>query len=209
MGLMGFKTLDVKASSTAAWGTKSLLRVALVLDNTGSMASGGKMTALQTAAKKMLSKLDSATQTTGDVYVSIIPFAKDVNFGSSNYNQALDAVGRRHRQLMGWQQGNLQPVELQHAQRVHRARRDVLDFRQHDPGHLHGCGHVLDLWPDHPEHLHGDGHLLEYQVHNASKVHQQGRHMDGGQVDDRRVDQPGDLDTDRPQHLDRLRRRPR
>jgi Flp pilus assembly protein TadG len=88
MGLMGFKTLDIKASSTAAWGTNSLLRVALVLDNTGSMASSGKMTALQTAAKKMLSKLASATQASGDVYVSIVPFAKDVNFGSSNYNQA-------------------------------------------------------------------------------------------------------------------------
>jgi Flp pilus assembly protein TadG len=88
MGFMGFKTLDVKASSTAAWGAKQLLRVALVLDNTGSMASDGKMTALQTAAKNMLSKLNSAAKTNGDAYVSIVPFAKDVNFGSSNYNQS-------------------------------------------------------------------------------------------------------------------------
>jgi Flp pilus assembly protein TadG len=87
MGLMGFKTLDVKASSTAAWATNALLRVSLVLDNTGSMASAGKMPALQTAAKNMLSKLASATKTTGDVYVSIVPFAKDVNFGASNYSQ--------------------------------------------------------------------------------------------------------------------------
>lgn len=88
MGLMGFKTLNIKATATAAWATNSLLRVSLVLDNTGSMASSGKMTALKTAAKNMLSKLASATQSTGDVYVSIIPFAKDVNFGASNYNQS-------------------------------------------------------------------------------------------------------------------------
>ena len=87
MGLMGFKTLNIKATATAAWATNSLLRVSLVLDNTGSMASAGKMPALQTAAKNMLSKLASATKTTGDVYVSIVPFAKDVNLGASNYSQ--------------------------------------------------------------------------------------------------------------------------
>jgi Flp pilus assembly protein TadG len=88
MGIMGFKSLDVRASSTAAWGSNTLLRVALVLDNTGSMAEDGKMPALQTAAKNMLSKLNSATKNAGDVYVSIIPFVKDVNLGPSNYNQS-------------------------------------------------------------------------------------------------------------------------
>src|SRR4029078_10849859 len=48
----------------------------------------GKMPALQTAAKNMLSKLSSATKNTGDVYVSIIPFVKDVNLSPSNYNQS-------------------------------------------------------------------------------------------------------------------------
>jgi Flp pilus assembly protein TadG len=84
MKLMGFKDIDVGAASTAMWGAKSRLRVALVLDNTGSMASAGKMRALQTAAKNLLAKLNSAATTSGDVYVSIIPFAKDVNVGSGN-----------------------------------------------------------------------------------------------------------------------------
>jgi Flp pilus assembly protein TadG len=88
MRMMGFPSLDVRAFSTAAWGANALLRVALVLDNTGSMADAGKMPALQTAAKNMLSKLSSATKNTGDVYVSIIPFVKDVNLGPSNYNQS-------------------------------------------------------------------------------------------------------------------------
>lgn len=84
MKIMGFKEMDIGAASTATWGAKSRLRVALVLDNTGSMASAGKMRALQTASKNLLAKLNSAASSSGDVYVSIIPFAKDVNVGSGN-----------------------------------------------------------------------------------------------------------------------------
>jgi Putative Flp pilus-assembly TadE/G-like len=82
--VLGFKTLDIGGSSTAKWGM-SRLRVALVLDNTGSMAMYGKLTALQTATKNLLSQLQSAAATNADVYVSIVPFVKDVNVGASNY----------------------------------------------------------------------------------------------------------------------------
>jgi Flp pilus assembly protein TadG len=88
MALMGIKTVNITGTSTAAWSTQSLLRVALVLDNTGSMADAGKMPALQTASKNMLSKLASASTTNGAVYVSIVPFAKDVNLGAANYNSS-------------------------------------------------------------------------------------------------------------------------
>ncbi|MGA7973113.1 MAG: pilus assembly protein [Pseudolabrys sp.] len=84
MGIFGYNAITVKSSSTTAWGT-SRLRVALVLDNTGSMAQAGKITALKTATKNLLSQLQSAATTDGDVYVSIIPFVKDVNFDKSNY----------------------------------------------------------------------------------------------------------------------------
>ena len=87
LGVLGIKTLNVGATSTTAFAASSSLRVALVLDNTGSMSQAGKMPALQTATKNMLSKLQSSSTTAGDVYVSIIPFVKDVNLGSSNYNQ--------------------------------------------------------------------------------------------------------------------------
>ena len=59
-------------------------RVALVLDNTGSMKDDGKMTALKTASKNLLDKLKAAAIQNGDVYVSIVPFSKDVNVGPSN-----------------------------------------------------------------------------------------------------------------------------
>jgi len=89
MGLMGFNQLPVVAASTSTWGNKRL-RVALVLDNTGSMSSGSptsKISALRTATHNLLTQLQNASTVNGDIYVSIIPFVKDVNVGASNYNQ--------------------------------------------------------------------------------------------------------------------------
>jgi Flp pilus assembly protein TadG len=85
LGIIGYNNLTVAGSSTTAWGS-TRLRVALALDNTGSMAYDGKMTALKSATKSLLTQLKNAASQNGDVYVSIIPFAKDVNVGSSNYN---------------------------------------------------------------------------------------------------------------------------
>jgi Flp pilus assembly protein TadG len=79
--LAGYPSLDFGTSSTAAWGN-TRMRVAMVLDNTGSMAQNGKMAALQAAAKDMIDTLSSYNKQDGDVYISIIPFAKDVNVGT-------------------------------------------------------------------------------------------------------------------------------
>jgi uncharacterized protein YegL len=87
IGVVGFKTLNLSAESTVKWGN-TRLRVALILDVTGSMASAGKMTALKTAAKNLLTQLKAAAVTDGDVYVSIIPFAKDVNVDPTNKSQS-------------------------------------------------------------------------------------------------------------------------
>ena len=84
VNVLGYDTFHVGASSVAKWGI-TRLRVALVLDNTGSMDSAGKMTALKTATKNLIDQLHGAVTTDGDVYVSIIPFAKDVNLGKSNF----------------------------------------------------------------------------------------------------------------------------
>lgn len=81
LGLLGYGQINISASTTSTWGNNRL-RVALVLDNTGSMASSNKMPALQTAAQNLLTQLKNAVVTNGDVYVSIVPFSKDVNVGS-------------------------------------------------------------------------------------------------------------------------------
>jgi Flp pilus assembly protein TadG len=86
LGIMGIPQLNITATSTTAWGNVRL-RVALALDVTGSMASDGKMNALKIATKNLLDQLKAAAIKNGDVYVSIIPFSKDVNAGPTNYNQ--------------------------------------------------------------------------------------------------------------------------
>jgi Flp pilus assembly protein TadG len=87
MGLMGITQMSVGVDSQVKWGN-SKLRVALALDTTGSMADDGKMAALKTAVKSLLAQLKNAASKDGDVYVSIVPFSKDVNVGKSNYNQS-------------------------------------------------------------------------------------------------------------------------
>jgi|UPI000424E24B Flp pilus assembly protein TadG len=86
MRVAGFPNLNFSTTSTSTWGNVRM-RVAMALDNTGSMADDGKMPAMQTAAKALIDQLKALSKTNGDVYISIIPFAKDVNVGASNYNQ--------------------------------------------------------------------------------------------------------------------------
>jgi Flp pilus assembly protein TadG len=91
MGLMGFTQIPLSTTASVSWNNAKL-RIALVLDNTGSMAETdstgtSKISALKTASHNLLTQLQAAAQHDGDVYVSIIPFGKDVNVGASNYTQ--------------------------------------------------------------------------------------------------------------------------
>jgi len=82
-----YQTMGFAATSTTAWGNVKM-RVALVLDNTGSMADNGKITALRNAVAAsggLIDQLSGLAKNNGDVYISVIPFAKTVNAGASNY----------------------------------------------------------------------------------------------------------------------------
>ncbi|MBI5264873.1 MAG: TadE/TadG family protein [Bradyrhizobium sp.] len=83
MKLTGFQTMEFSTKSTSKWGD-TRLRVALALDTTGSMSSDEKMPNLKSAAKTMVDQLSNLNHTTGDVYISLIPFSRDVNIGSGN-----------------------------------------------------------------------------------------------------------------------------
>jgi Flp pilus assembly protein TadG len=85
MKVAGFPTMGYNATSTSTWGT-SLLRVALVLDNTGSMNDFNKIGALRSAATNLVTQLSGLAVNNGDVYISVIPFSVDVNVGTSNVN---------------------------------------------------------------------------------------------------------------------------
>jgi len=80
--VIGINTVSVSAAAQTAWGI-TRLRVALALDNTGSMASSGKMAALKTATLNLIEQLRGNARNDGDVLVSIVPFAKVVNVGTA------------------------------------------------------------------------------------------------------------------------------
>lgn len=82
---LGKQEINIGASAEAVWGIKKL-NLALALDVTGSMGSSGKMDALKIASHNLLTTLQNAAQEPGDIKVSIIPFATDVNVGLGNVN---------------------------------------------------------------------------------------------------------------------------
>ncbi|SFM34311.1 Flp pilus assembly protein TadG [Pleomorphomonas diazotrophica] len=81
LNLAGISSETLAVQSKSAWSSKRL-RVALALDNTGSMAYSGKIEALKEATHDLLDKLKANSTTQGDIYVSIVPFNKDVNIGT-------------------------------------------------------------------------------------------------------------------------------
>jgi Flp pilus assembly protein TadG len=85
LGIMGIPEMQLGTKAVSAWGNKRL-RVALVLDTTGSMNDDGKIGALKTATSSLLDQLKAAGSDPEDVYVSIIPFSKDINVDPANYN---------------------------------------------------------------------------------------------------------------------------
>ena len=90
MGILGKENVPIGRSSTTVWG-EARLRVALALDNTGSMSSSNKMTALKNATHSLLTQLRGAAAVDGDVYVSIVPFVKDVNADGLSGNHTYNA----------------------------------------------------------------------------------------------------------------------
>src|ERR1700733_11837146 len=79
-------TMNFTVSSTTAWGNVKM-RVALALDNTGSMKDNNKISALRNAVAGtggLIDQLSALAKNPGDVYISVIPFAKVVNVGASN-----------------------------------------------------------------------------------------------------------------------------
>ena len=90
MKVVGFPVMSFNLSSTIALGGTTKLQVALVLDNTGSMAETdstgtSKMSALTTASHNLLSMLQASSKTPGDIQVAIIPFNNFVKVDPAVY----------------------------------------------------------------------------------------------------------------------------
>jgi Mg-chelatase subunit ChlD len=80
--LIGQDAIQVSSSSQSSWGTNTI-ELALVLDNTGSMASSGKIEALRTASLDLLKIMKEATSETDQIKISIVPFSTRVILDTS------------------------------------------------------------------------------------------------------------------------------
>ncbi|MGH6947803.1 MAG: pilus assembly protein TadG-related protein, partial [Kiloniellales bacterium] len=60
------------------------MELALVMDNTGSMRSGGKMDAMKSAAADLIDILYGDRETVPDFWVSLVPYAAMVNMGNQH-----------------------------------------------------------------------------------------------------------------------------
>lgn len=81
--LFGYKEIDIGVSSSVAKGDGTV-EVAMVLDNSGSMA-GSYIADLKTAATELATiVLDSDGSNADKVQIGVVPFAASVNVGSAN-----------------------------------------------------------------------------------------------------------------------------
>jgi Flp pilus assembly protein TadG len=85
MKLANINTMDVGADATITKKQRNI-EVVLVLDVTGSMNSGGKLSAMKNAAVKMVEILFDGKSTSDTLKIGVVPFSGAVNVGSSNQN---------------------------------------------------------------------------------------------------------------------------
>lgn len=94
MRLANFNSLDVNASATITKRQRNI-ELALVLDTTGSMRWNNKMSALQSAAKDMVTDLFNGKSSSDTLKIAVVPFAGAVNVGTSKKDEFwIDSKGK-------------------------------------------------------------------------------------------------------------------
>lgn len=84
--ILSSSQLSVAGTASAMWRTKKIDLV-LVLDNTGSMASAGKMAALKAAAKNLIDIMASVSNRPDAIRIGIVPFDVQVRIGTAYRNE--------------------------------------------------------------------------------------------------------------------------
>lgn len=83
MSLFGFKSLEMNAFTEITRVTRGM-ELALVMDNTGSMRSGGKIDAMKDAARDLIQVVYGESDVNPNLYVSLIPYTATVNIGDQH-----------------------------------------------------------------------------------------------------------------------------
>ncbi len=84
--LIGQDAVTIKSQSQSTWGTNTI-ELALALDNTGSMSSSGKMTALKAASLDLIKIMKDATLVTDQIKISVVPFATQIKVATTLKNE--------------------------------------------------------------------------------------------------------------------------
>lgn len=94
MRVAGVRDMTVSARTVIQRELRGM-ELALVMDNTGSMRSGGKMEAMKDAAADLVQVLYGDRETVPQFWVGLVPYAANVNIGSQHddwlISQAYDA----------------------------------------------------------------------------------------------------------------------
>ncbi len=80
MRIVGYDQIDIAIVATIIKETTGI-ELVLVLDNTGSMRSGGKMNALKAAAQDLVDIIYAGAETIPDLWVGLVPYTITVNIG--------------------------------------------------------------------------------------------------------------------------------
>lgn len=85
MKLANFDSLDVGVTNKITKKERKI-ELVLILDITGSMNSGGKLSAMKNAAKKMVETLFDGKATSDTLKIGLVPFSAAVNVGTDKQN---------------------------------------------------------------------------------------------------------------------------
>ncbi len=92
LGIFGIHEMDV-ASEIEVTRENKALEIVMVLDNTGSMGSSGKLDAMKEAATSLVDILYGENPNLDKLHIGLVPFAAGVNVGTDFPTTALDMTG--------------------------------------------------------------------------------------------------------------------
>tara|TARA_R110002072_G_scaffold35754_28_gene105564 strand:+ start:9633 stop:11237 length:1605 start_codon:yes stop_codon:yes gene_type:complete len=93
LGLMGQKNIGVADRAVVQRAGGANLELVLIMDNTGSMRSRGKIDDMKAAARKLVNQLhQQSQQEKTDLYVGLVPYVATVNIGNSRKNWLADGA---------------------------------------------------------------------------------------------------------------------
>lgn len=82
MRVAGINTMTVGGKAVINRASRGM-ELVLVMDNTGSMASNGKIGAMKTAATSLVNTLYGSNETISNLWVGLVPYVANVNIGTN------------------------------------------------------------------------------------------------------------------------------